>query len=154
MCLSFSGAIRHLKKGSSILSIFRQIYLELSVPAILSEKPIFCCIEHDGISHFKGNYSNSNIHNCVLRLGSSHMCLSFSRAIRHLKKGSSILSIFRQIYLELSVLAILSEKPIFCCIEHDGISHFKGNCSQHRNKSAFQCTRDERYGVTINVKRY
>ena len=56
--------------------------------------------------------SNSNICNCVLRLGGSHMCLSFSGAIRHLKKGSSILSIFRQIYLELSVPAILSEKKM------------------------------------------
>ena len=38
MCMSLLGAIGHLMKGSGILSVFEQIYAELSVTAILSGK--------------------------------------------------------------------------------------------------------------------
>ena len=56
--------------------------------------------------------SNNNIHNCVLRLGGFHMCMSFLGAIGRLMQGSGISSVFEQIYAELSDGAILSGKEM------------------------------------------
>ena len=42
--------------------------------------------------------SNNHIHNCVLRLGSFHMCTSFIGAIEYLMKRSGISFDFEQIY--------------------------------------------------------
>ena len=56
--------------------------------------------------------SNSNIHNCVLRLGGFHMCMSFLGAIGRLMQGSGISSVFERIYAELSDGAILSGKEM------------------------------------------
>ena len=56
--------------------------------------------------------SNNNIHNCVLRLGGFHMCMSFLGAIGRLMQGSGISSVFERIYAELSDGTILSGKEM------------------------------------------